>query len=312
MNIVNHDDLASEVDAMFSVSGTFRDMEVLGNVRFGPTTLILRPDPSAQIIELAVFERNGEEIQTTTPPLPEPGRSIVRLNVSAEVPGRVVILATDLRIEWRGNLKIGGTLESPTLEGELRTVHGQISVLGRRFVIDEDESIIVFDAATSPPAPYFNIAAIASRDSVTARLVLRGTLKEIELSLTSDPALPTDEILSLLLFGRKVTDISPVQALQLVRAAALFSGTVDGLPFLSGPSRMKGIDTFDVKMAEGAPVVGVGKYLADGVFLELEQGVGVESSRVRVEIDLLPTLKLESTVGANALGGLGLFWKWNH
>ena len=58
--------------------------------------------------------------------------------------------------------------------------------------------------------------------------------------------------------------------------------------------------------------MGVGKYLADGVFLELEQGVGVESSRVRVEIDLLPTLKLESTVGANALGGLGLFWKWNH
>lgn len=312
MKIVNHDDLASEVDAKFSVSGTVRDMEVLGDVRFGPTTVILRPDRSAQIIELAVFERNGEEIQAATPPSPELGGAVVRLNVSVEVPGRVVILATDLRTEWRGNLKIGGTLQSPTLEGDLRTVNGRISVLGRRFVIDDDESVIVFDAATSPPAPYFNIAATASREGITARLVVRGTLKEMELSLTSDPALPTDEILSLLLFGRNVTEISPVQALQLIRAAALFSGTVEGLPFLSGPSRMRGIDTFDVKMAEGSPVVGVGKYLADGVFLELEQGVGVESSRVRVEIDLLPTLKLESSVGADALGGLGLFWKWDH
>ncbi|MFP6580966.1 MAG: translocation/assembly module TamB domain-containing protein [Candidatus Hydrogenedentota bacterium] len=307
MSVVYQDNITSSVDGSIGIAGDLDDMEIVGDLRLGPTTIILRPDESATVVELAVLERKGNIVNSFQPEFVESQSNPIRLNISITIPGRAFVLATDMRTEWQGLFSIGGTTLAPTLQGELQIVQGYIAILGRRFTIDE--SAVIFDKDTSPPMPYFNIAASATREGITARITLRGSEQEMTMELTSDPVMPMDEILSLLLFGRTVTQITPVQALQLARAAALFSGSAKGLPFFSGPSRIKGIDTFDVKMGEEAPVVGVGKYLADGVFLEIEQGAGAESSRARVEIELLPTLKLQTSVGGNSQGGIGLFWK---
>lgn len=309
MSIVYQDDITSSVNGSIGIAGDLDGMEIVGDLRLGPTTIILRPDESTTVVELAVLERNGDIVNSFQSEFVEPQSNPVRLNISITVPGRAFVLATDMRTEWQGQFTIGGTTLAPTLQGELQIVQGYIAILGRRFTIEGSKSVVIFDRDTSQPMPYFNITANASREGIVARVSLRGSQEEMTMELTSDPVMPMDEILSLILFGRTVTQITPVQALQLARAAARFSGSAKGLPFFSGPSRIKGIDTFDVKMGEEAPVVGVGKYLADGVFLEIEQGAGAESSRARVEIDLLPTLKLQTSVGGNSQGGIGLFWK---
>ena len=104
-----------------------------------------------------------------------------------------------------------------------------------------------------------------------------------------------------------------VQALQLARAIAMFTGTLEGVPFFSGPSRLPVIDTFDVERdEEEGTTVSVGKYVSEDIFVELEQGTGVGTSRANVEFEVTPHVSVESSVGANAEGGLGIFWKYDY
>lgn len=47
-----------------------------------------------------------------------------------------------------------------------------------------------------------------------------------------------------------------------------------------------------------------GKYLRDGVYLEVEKGVGPESGKSSVEVEMTPNITLETEVGENAQGVL--------
>ena len=49
-------------------------------------------------------------------------------------------------------------------------------------------------------------------------------MSELDVQITSSPELPEDEILSRFLFGRSLSQISPVQALQIAAAIRSLSG----------------------------------------------------------------------------------------
>ena len=59
--------------------------------------------------------------------------------------------------------------------------------------------------------------------------------------------------------------------------------------------------------------VSIGKYVADGVYLEVERGAE-ESSRVSttVEVEVLPDVRIEG--GTTETGGnqVGVKWKWDY
>jgi autotransporter translocation and assembly factor TamB len=59
--------------------------------------------------------------------------------------------------------------------------------------------------------------------------------------------------------------------------------------------------------------VSVGKYLADGVYIEVERGAG-EGSRMSttLEVEVLPDVRVEG--GTTETGGseVGVKWKWDY
>ena len=128
--------------------------------------------------------------------------------------------------------------------------------------------------------------------------------------------MPKDEILSRVLFGRSADNLSPVQALRLVQALNMLAGGGQGNFDVMGRARkLLGVDTLDAVQSDdenGGTALSIGKYITDDVYLEAEQGLGGDSGKVSVEIELSPNLSVETEVGANSQGGIRLNWRWDY
>lgn len=307
--LVHRDDLSARVAGTLEVAGSLRGIDVAGDLLIGPARYVL-PErlPPAQLAAVEVVEVNHPDPAARAAPPPAAPPLPVRLDVRCRIPGRVVIRGPVLDTEWGGDLRVRGTADAPRVEGTLGVVRGHLDFLGRRF--DLRESTIAFDGG---PAlnPYVNVAARSETRRLEAILRVTGTPDTLAFDLTSTPVFPQDEVLAQVLFNRGVNELTPVQAIQLARAATLLGGNVAGLRFLSGNLGIGALDTFDIRAGDdpGEVVVGVGKYITDKIYAEVEQGTGPKSTTVQVNIELSPRFSVEAETGASAEAGIGVFYK---
>jgi translocation and assembly module TamB len=90
--------------------------------------------------------------------------------------------------------------------------------------------------ARSPPNPLLDIRAEAQVQGLDATVLVQGTGLNPEISFASVPQLPQDELLSRILFGTSITNLSAPEALQLASAvAALERGLGQPRPDQRGP-----------------------------------------------------------------------------
>src|SRR5690606_15820472 len=95
----------------------------------------------------------------------------VDLDILVAFPYRVRVLATDLRSDWQGELRVVGTLDDPRIDGALDIRSGRLDLIGRRFDFEEG-GILRFDRASPINEPFVNIAATTARDDITARVTI--------------------------------------------------------------------------------------------------------------------------------------------
>jgi translocation and assembly module TamB len=186
------------------------------------------------------------------------------------------------------------------------------NMFDKRFLLTS--GAITFDGKT-PPRPGIDVTAENRRSDLTARMRFSGNPSSLNLTLESDPILPQDEILARVLFGRSISETTPIQALRLAQALNALRGRGGVLDFMGRTRRFIGLDQLDIRQPEesgGETTVSIGKYLAEGVFVEMEKGVDTESSKVSVEVELTPNITIESESGSNSEGGVGLNWKWDY
>lgn len=309
MRLVQRDDLTAEVSGTLSIAGDRTGGNVTGDLSVGPAIIVLPDRLPAQQMTTVDFRVAGEAIPdanaTRSPSL---FRFPVALNVHAAIPGNATVRARGLKSEWEGDLMITGSPQSPALKGALRVRSGKLYFLGRDF--DLRESTITFNGG-SPPSPMFNILAVSQQRNVTARVRLEGELESLNVTLESEPPSSRDDVLSQVLFGRNVSQISPLQGLQLARYAAFFDHRVSGTRLLGGGASASMLDRFSLESEAGLKdaTVKAGKNLNDDLYLEFQQGVGTNSSAVSLEWLFAPNWSLRGKTGSNSEGGVGLFWK---
>src|SRR4030095_6767152 len=107
------------------------------------------------------------------------------------------------------------TVDAPRLTGRADLVRGDYEFAGRNFRLDR--GIIRF-RGESPPDPLLDIRAEAQVQGLDASILVGGTGLKPEIRFASVPQLPQDELLSRLLFGTSITNLSAPEALQLVSA----------------------------------------------------------------------------------------------
>ena len=245
-------------------------------------------------------------------------RFAVTFDIGVDVPGRLFVRGRSLDSEWNGKLTLKGDLADPLVEGEIAVRRGFFDLLDRRFTIDRGAIDFV---GSRPPVPMIDLAATAKTAEVNVTVALQGPALDPKVTLSSEPALPQDEILSRLLFGTSAARITPMQGLRLAAAVQELQGggVVSGA--LTKFRRAVGVDTLDVQSTETTDAAGettqetsarAGKYVTDKVYLEVERGVTDNTNKARVQVDLTPNLSVGSTVTDQSQTGVGLQWRYDY
>ena len=231
---------------------------------------VVRND-AAQVSDLTGVRRKGapppEAVAASAGPA-VPSNWKLALRIRAD--NRIFVSGMGLESEWSTKMRIDGTTAAPSVVGRLQVVRGTYSFAGRRLEL-ENSSQIQFNGPVLDPD--LQITADTSVEGVTATINIGGTATRPQISFTSTPVLPQDEVLSRLLFGSSVTSLSPTQALQL--AAALNSlreggGGVNPLGKLRGASGLDRLRVLGADQATGRGTsLAAGKYISNRVFVEV-------------------------------------------
>jgi len=305
--VAHSDDMTVNADGDLKLLGTLEAMSLSGKLKVRHAEFYIPDRLPASVVSLEVVEIGGRDKGEAPKSAPvEP----VALQIALDAPGQLFVRGHGVNSEWRGHVDIGGTTAGPLLTGQLSVNNGTVDLLGQSFSIDR--GVVTFGANTTID-PMLDVQASATASSVTAQVNLSGTARSPKVALTSTPALPQDEILSRVLFGSNVGSLTPSQGLQLAAAAAQLA---QGGPGIMDRVRSKiGLDRLDLsgggsnpngtQGADKGTTVSGGKYIANGVFVGVAQGVSSNSSQAKVEVEITPNISVNSTFGTASGSGFG-------
>jgi len=310
--LIRHDSVTATMGGDLVFAGNRQGAILSGEVTLYPLDVRIPRRLPQGIDDLEIIEIHEEKTQAPVAEARKPAQdSFAGIRLTILIPGRGRLSGRGLDSEWQGRLEIQGPTGDPSISGELSVVRGHFNFLGKRFNLTRGVVSFLGDV---PPSPILSVTAEASTKEMTAFLELSGKVDSPELSLTSQPPLPDDEILSRLLFGRTVTQITPLQAIQLANALDVLAGR-QGFDVIDHTRRMLGLDFLEIRdlgveLDEAA--LRAGKYLAENVYLEVEQGLGPESGRASLQWEITPNITIQTEVGINAEAGAGIRWKWDY
>lgn len=230
----------------------------------------------------------------------------VALDVTLKAPRRVFVKGRGLDVEMSLDAHVGGTTRRPELSGVARLVRGEYDFAGKRFEFDDGGAVYL---GSSADKIRLNLTATRADPTLTAVIRVRGTAAEPEITLTSSPVLPSDEVLSQVLFGASASQLSPVEAAQLASALAALAGG-GGFDVIGGLRGLTGLDrlTFGGGGEAGGLTVAGGKYLTDDVYLEIIGG-GRDGPAAQVEWRVRRSLAIVSRIAGQGDAKLSVRWR---
>ena len=301
-------DMDGTANGILTLTGDNRELFLSGTLNIIPFTLSLEALLQEDIPTLRISNDNDQAHRQQVSRekwrmLPE-----INLNVELAADQQAFLRGPGLEAELQGKILIQGKYPDSIYRGNFRTVRGFVRILGKRFDLVGGE-VRLEDEIFSLLIP-----GVYRGSDLEVRAELSGTLDELQLDLSSSPAYPEDEIISRLLFNKSSQDISPLQAVRLANAITMLrSGGKPLFDPLGQIQKVLTVDSLNVEDTESGEGVqlGVGKYIHEKVYVEVETGTGAgEPWQGNIQIELLPNLNLENSVnGESGFGNIELQWK---
>lgn len=289
------------------LQGSAQKATLDGNLILDPTTiqLPLSTPPDLARIEIQEINANPTNSDTT----PRPVAFITDLNLRVGIPARMHVQRRDLDSEWSGQLHVGGSQDRPVLSGEMTLLRGKLEFLDRIFELTK--GVLTLDGET-PPNPYLDVLGETQILDTLVQVRLNGPARNFQLTLTSVPMLPQDELLSMILFGRSQRQISPLQAVRLAQAAAELTG-ISTVPDVLGAFKSRlGLQEVDVsKDDDDNTAIGIGGYVGEKYYVRTQRSVSGKDS-TKVEVQLTPKISVETEIGSDSRQGGGVNWKHDY
>jgi translocation and assembly module TamB len=313
--LIRRDDLSATADGTLTFSGNKDLASLFGRLTIGPAELRIPERLPPEVPDLKVTEINSSVQKVTTEEKQAKGKKTdINLDLNLDFPGRTFVRGRGLDSEWQGKLHISGTTDKPLITGSLSIVRGRYEFLGKPFSLAKG---LLSLTGSNPPSPIFDITAEHKQSDFITRLGVTGNPSSLNIELTSEPSLPSDEILSRLLFGRSAANITPFQALRLASALKTLSEGGGGgmFDFMDKTRQVIGLDQLSLQQTEdkgSTPSVSAGKYLNENVYLQVEKGLSSEGDKVSVEVQVTPNISVESEAGRDGQSGIGLNWEWTY
>lgn len=282
-----------------------------GNLRLPETRYKIVREGAAQVPRLTgVRFKERKQLARVTGDEPAPQMSSVfakvRLDLDLRAPEKLYVSGMGLESEWSARFHLGGTSAAPSLTGQVELVRGTLGFAGRSFNLDD--GLISFNGGQTIN-PTVAITATDSIDDVDVSVNVSGRAYSPQVGFSSSPALPDDEVLSRILFGSSIANLSAIQAVQLASSLNSLRGSGGGLNPLGKLRSAAGIDRLRILGADEATGRGTslaaGQYLTDDIYVELiTDARGFTATQL--EVSITKWLSVLSQAGGSGVNSVNL------
>jgi translocation and assembly module TamB len=248
-------------------------------------------------------------------------------------------------------LHVTGTTAEPRISGKLESVRGTYDFLGKtaKFTsgtitflggkrIDPDINIEA-QAASTDVVAVIRITGTATKpsikltsqpdlpqDEILARVLFGTTVSKINaaqgfeiaqaaaaLATGGDPGVLDRVRQGLGLDRLSLTSATATSQLNNMAMPTTPAGVPSAFPAAGVGSSLTPVGAAASSSAAGSAAVSAGKYVANGVYVGVTQGIDAGSSAVNVQIDVTPHISLDTTAGGQTAGtGVGVNWKLDY
>lgn len=321
MIVVQNDELSGKASGTLKLHGSLNGDDqtkarITGDVIIRPLEIRLDEQPE-KIVTIQLLEKKKDGSYQTSKEylnqeLLQKGQSFLPLDIKLSSLGQVYLRGFGLDAQWKGDVRAVGTITDPQLVGEVTLVRGKFDLLGKPLKLTEGRVTYTQTPKNDPL-----LAIVGSRDigEITALMRIEGHASNPKITFSSIPALPQEEILARLLFGKGLESMSVTQSLLLANALSAFKGK-NNLNFTDKIRSAFGLDVLEFKERKApdsdefqstSQSVSVGKQISEKVYLSIDQSVSGEGGTMAtVQLDVTPSLKIEADVGGNT--ALGFTW----
>lgn len=232
----------------------------------------------------------------------------IALDITISAPNQVFIRGRGLDAEVGGAVRLTGNVSAIQPVGSFELIRGRLAILGQRIDFESGSVTLIGDLD-----PFINLVATTQGNDITVIVTVAGRASAPEVTFSSNPMLPQDEVLSRLIFNRGVGELSALQLAQLAAAAAELAGGGSGGGSLLGSLReAAGLDDLDIVTdQEGNAAVRAGAYIDDNIYLGVEAGAG-GNSRVTIDLDITDELRARGAAGADGNTSVGVFYEQDY
>jgi len=294
--LLARDDIAATVTGPLSIRSSGEGGTITGKLRLNSGRFTLgRASAAASVPKLQVRNVGQDADMTIEVEQLEPWKLDIDL-----AGDDLTVRGLGIDSRWTTDIKIGGTVVAPRFTGRADLDRGEYEFAGRSFRLAR--GVIRF-RGESPPDPLLDIRAEAQVQGLDAAILVTGTGLKPEIRFASVPQLPQDELLSRLLFGTSITNLSAPEALQLASAVAALQSGSGNLDPINAVRRAVGLDRLRILPADVATgqktAISAGKYVGRKIFVEvITDGQGYSATRVEYQVSRwLSILSSVSTIG---------------
>jgi translocation and assembly module TamB len=247
--LIATEDAELRVDANVAISGPLTALEVTGDVHarsgviYIPTTAELGGTNVVNLDDPGTFDRMGGAFEELRRRDEQPAiLQNATIDVGIVVDRDVWVRSTEANVEIYtppdvGPLRVrSGGGQGVVMEGSINTDRGEYEFMGRRFRMTRGAISFVGE---SPINPIIQLAAehevrLPGREALQIRIVIGGTVDDLELTLESNaqPPISQTDLLSYLAFGRDASSLIQQQGSALSGAggaAGELVGSIAGL-----------------------------------------------------------------------------------
>lgn len=282
-----------------------------GTVNLGRTVITVPERLPGSLSQIDVKHRNApapvrRQAKALRPARASGDSAGLTFDLQIEAPQQIFVRGRGLDAELGGSLRLTGPASAPQAVGAFRLRRGRLSILGRR--LDFTEGTLDFGGSL---VPRLDFAATATTGEVDVTVRVTGAANDPGFTFTSTPTLPQDEVLAQLIFGRSLSNLSPLQIAQLAEAAAQLTGIGGGTSLFDAIRDRLGVDDLDIRTDEktGDTSIAVGKYINDRTYLSVEKGSSSDSGKLRIDLDIGRGIKLRGQAAEDGEAKGGIFFE---
>ena len=314
--VVHRDDMTMRATGDIKIQGPGLQSKITGAVTLTPSLVMLEEFTNDDDLYIDI-----EGLTTHKKAKKSSDLQLFPIELELHIDKNFYIRDLDIGLisQWTGTVMVKGDLSDPYLEGTLTATQGKFSFFGKPLKISEAK--IWYDSIDKNKP---NVWLVGTRnvDDVTVQLHVSGRVPSIKHAFVSDPALPEDEVLARLLFGKELSKISAGQSVQLASVGASLNAKM-GPNFLDNLRSAFGFDTFELKEDDikansselgqtSSQSLRVGKEF-ENIRISIDQSIGSIGSKATVSTGLGKNVYLDLEAGEkNAGSGAGLSWVYRY